>query len=133
MLSVFPILFLSLLAHTILRLFVGGTLFYLGIRHLGTERVGLTLTLREHWPKLAGFTVWYLGLLELVLGALIFIGAWTQPAALLAAILALKMIVFGKRFGHPSIPQKMTWVLLLGACLSLTITGAGAFGFDLPL
>lgn len=132
MLSVFPIMFLSLLAHTLLRLFFGGALLYLGVTHAFRERQGLIAVLREHWKRSAAFLVSYLALVECVLGVLIIVGAWTQVAALLAAILGLKMIIFAKRFAHPAIPSRIFWVMVIGAGLSLTITGAGAFAIDLP-
>lgn len=133
MLSVFPIMFLSLLAHTILRLFLGAALIYLGINHGFRHRMGLGVVAKEHWPRMGVFFVWQLAFVEMVLGALIFVGAWTQPAALLAAVLALKMIIFAKRFAHPAVPPRLFWIMVLAAGLSLTITGAGAFAFDLPL
>lgn len=133
MLSVFPILFLSLLAHTILRVFLGGVLIYLGISHGLHNRKSLSVVAKEHWPNLGAFFVGYLAFVEIVLGALIFVGAWTQPAALIAAIVSFKMIFLAKYFAHPAMPPRLVWVLIVGAGLSLTITGAGAFAFDLPL
>lgn len=132
MLSLFPTMFLALLAHALLRLFVGGTLLYLGFRHIGRERRGLKATLSEHWPRFAGFFVWYLALVEIALGVLFILGMWTQAAAIVAAILSIEMMLFRRRLAHPSIPQSMYYVLLLGASLSLLITGAGVPAIDLP-
>lgn len=130
---IFPTMFLSLLAHLLLRLFVGGILLYLGFRHLRSERAALRAVFSEHWPRLATFSVWYMGVLEIVLGLMFIAGAFTQIAALVTIVFALKMLLFKKRFAHPSIPQPLFWLLMLGASVSLFITGAGAIAYDLPL
>ena len=126
-------MFLSLLAHAILRLFVGGTLVYLGYRHARKDRASLRAVLSEHWPNMAGFFIWYLALLEIVIGVLFIFGAWTQAAAIVSGVLSIKMLLFRRRLAHPSIPQPLYYILLLAASLSLFITGAGAPAVDLPL
>ena len=79
------------------------------------------------------FTVWYLSLIEIIVGTLFFIGLYTQIAALLSMVYALKFIVLHERLKHPLIPEQKFFILLLVASLSLFITGAGALAFDLPL
>ena len=133
MLNVFPVLFLSLLAHAILRVCVGGILVYLGLRHITKERIGLHILFKEHWPNAATFLVWYFAIVELVAGMFLIVGAWTQIATLVTLFFSVKMLVLRKYMAHPSIPPPLFYVLLLGASFSLFITGAGAFAFDLPI
>lgn len=126
-------MFLALFAHLFLRLFLAGTLYYLGWRHLGPDRAALARATTLPLPIISPIAgVWLLGLTELVLATLLTAGAYTQIAALLAATLALKMLIFRKCFAHATIPQPLFWVLVLGASLSLFITGAGALAVDLP-
>lgn len=133
MLSVFPTMFLSLLAHALLRVIAGSILISLGYRHLFRERAGIAATLSEHWPRSATLGVWVLGALEIVCGMMFFVGAATQVAALVMLALSIAMLVFRKRLAHPAIPSPMFWTLFLGVSLSLLITGAGALAVDLPL
>lgn len=131
MLSIFPTMFLALLAHAVLRVLVGLTLLYLGFRHIGSERERIRAILNVRWPHLAGFFVWYIGIVEIVVGFLFTIGFVTQIAALITAVMAIKILVFGRRL-EDAFPQPLFYVLLLAASISLFITGAGAFAVDLP-
>jgi uncharacterized membrane protein YphA (DoxX/SURF4 family) len=132
MLNPFPIQFLALFAYTILRACVGAILIYLGLAHIKHRE-----ELREKFsfpllPFGRAFA-WYLGIVELVVGAMFFMGFYTQIAALLSCLLSLKFIVMNKRFASPSVPGRLFYVLLLAASFSLFITGAGFFAFDLPI
>jgi hypothetical protein len=80
--------------------------------------------------------VWAVGLLilaELVLAVLLFVGAWTQIAALLAVLGFGKMTLFKKKLPQYAPLAKLSYVLLMVMCISLLFSGAGAFAFDLPL
>ena len=68
-----------------------------------------------------------------VLAVFLFVGAWTQIAAIIAAIVILKHLVFFTYYSHLLPFPKSTYLLLLCICLSLLVTGAGAFALDLPL
>lgn len=133
MLNIFPTMFLSLFAHALLRIFIGCIFLYLGWRHLVRDRAGLQATLSAHWPRMAPYIVRYLGVLEIVIGGMILAGSFTQIAAVTAIVLSIKMLMLRRHFAHPSIPQPLFYILLLGTCASLFITGAGVFAFDLPL
>ncbi len=133
MLSVFPIMFLSLFAHALLRLCLGGAFLYLGARHLRKEQKALEVGFRAHWPHLTFFSSWYLGIVEILIGSMLVLGVSTQIAALVAALLSIKMLVLRRTLPHPAIPEPLFYFLALGASLSLFITGAGVFAFDLPL
>ena len=133
MLNIFPTMFLSLFANALLRLVLGGIFIYLGYRHLIRDHAALQSVVRRYWPRVAPFAVRYLGLVEMALGGMFFVGAYTQVAAIAAIVLSVKMLILKKHFAHPSIPQPLFYVLVLGVSLSLFITGAGVFAFDLPL
>ena len=131
MLSIFPIHFLSLFAYFILRVCIGFVLLYLGIRHF-QYRNELKNILKLSWFPYGMFSTWILILGEIAFAGFIIVGAYTQLAALLVAFMCIKMLIMRNWFAHHSIPSKLFYFLLLGASLSLTITGAGVFAFDLP-
>ena len=132
MLNVFPIQFLSLFAYTILRIFVGIILVYLGLRHLRTRHELKEVFTLPYFPY-GLFFVWYLGIVELVVGTMFLFGFLTQIAAILSSLIALKFLIMHRRFSAPGIPGRIFYALLLGASISLFITGSGALGFDLPI
>ncbi len=133
MLSVFPIMFLSLLAHAILRVFVGGILLYLGYRHLRKHRAVLGAHFRTHWPHIGLPSVILLGTAECVLGFMFIAGFLTQIAAIGGMILSLQALMFRRSLIIPALPDAYFWILLLAASTSLLITGAGALAIDLPI
>lgn len=132
MLNPFPIQFLALFAFTILRFIVGIILMHLGLEHLRNRQTLKELLSFSMLPY-GLFFAWYVGLLEIIIATMFILGFYTQIAALLTVFLSLKFIVLNRRFSSPLIPGKLFYLLLLGAALSLFITGAGAFAFDLPI
>lgn len=132
MMNPFPIQFLALFAYFILRIFLASILLYLGYKHL-KYRNELKQILRFSWFPFGAFATYVFAFGELVLGGLLFVGAQTQIAALFVFCMSLKMLIFRKKFKHHSIPQPIFYILLIAVSLSLIITGAGVFAFDLPL
>ena len=132
MLSVFPLHFLALLAYLVLRVCAGLVLVYLGFTHW-YYRHELKQTLTHSWWPFGGFSVSVLVLAELIFGSMMIAGFYMQVATLLVALMSLKLFTFRGLIDHPSVPSRMFYFLLFGVCLCLTITGAGAFAFDLPL
>lgn len=132
MLNPFPIQFLALFAYFLLRIFVGGILLYLGVTHF-IKRNELREVLVLPWFQYGRFTALAFGLGELLIGSFILAGAYTQYAVLFTMAMCIKMLVLRNWFKHPSIPPKIFYLLLLGCSLSLFITGAGLFAFDLPI
>lgn len=132
MLNIFPIQFLALFAYTILRVAVGLILIYLSISHT-RQRDELSTRFSFSFFPFGRFFVWYLALVELIVGVLFVLGLYTQIAALISFFLALKFIIMYRKFGGPGVPSRVFYVLLLAASLSLFITGAGFLAFDLPL
>jgi len=66
---------------------------------------------------------------EITLAALLATGAATQAVALLAGVVVLA----GFAFPNYTIAPRTALLLALVMCVSLLLTGAGAFAFDLPL
>lgn len=114
MLSVFPIQFLVLLAHFLLRLFVGSVVLYLAIFHIRR-------------------TFLFLASIELMIAGSILLGACTQLGALGLLLLSGYMLISYTKWDQEVVAGRMSYVLLIGCGLSLFITGAGAFAFDLPM
>jgi hypothetical protein len=68
-------------------------------------------------------------IIEIATAAALFIGAWTQAFALAAVLIGVIALV---------LPQFRVWprstvALMIIMALTLVVTGAGAFAFDLPL
>jgi uncharacterized membrane protein YphA (DoxX/SURF4 family) len=114
-------MFLSLLAHAVLRVIAGGTLIYMSGDHLRKLRT----------PGASKITLVALGLLELMLGGMMVIGLLTQIAALGALGLSIAVLPLSRKYAS-YFPSPMYFVLLIGVSLSLFITGAGALAIDMP-
>jgi uncharacterized membrane protein YphA (DoxX/SURF4 family) len=132
MLSLFPqILWLAPLGTALLRISVGLVFLLIGLDHWRRRgelsKADFILVGHGMWiPMLAA-------LIELAVALCLFLGAYTQVAAIFGALLALKQLVW-----HGSYPSffpfsRSTSALLLAICLSLIVSGAGAFALDLPL
>jgi uncharacterized membrane protein YphA (DoxX/SURF4 family) len=132
----FPTMFLALIAHAVLRVVFGLTLFWMGYKHLTQHRMPLARAVTLCAPRLSGAAGWlalYFAAVELIAGAMFIMGAYTQIAALITVAYALKMLFFRKRFTPPLVPSPSFYVLAIGVSLSLFITGAGIFALDIPL
>lgn len=70
-----------------------------------------------------------LSIAEALVAILLFIGAWTQLAAL-GALVLLGIYLYSQSLAPYT---RSTLLLALPIAFSLLITGAGAFAFDLPL
>ena len=132
MLNPFAIQWMALLAYALLRIFVGIILLYLGIKHL-SSRHELKYVLKLSWWPFGRLSTALLILFELALAIFILLGAYTQYAVLILALMCLEFIILRPHFNHHSIPPRLFYFLLLGVSLTLFITGAGAVAFDLPL
>ena len=132
MLSVFPqILFLAPLSATLLRLAVALTFAYIAWMQLkrGDELA------RIRFPIVGGgmWIVWFSVVTEGAIALALLLGIFSQAAALLGLVAALKY-VFWKKYAPAAVPiTRGVGLLLAVICLSLIFTGAGAFAFDLPL
>lgn len=114
MLSLFPeILFLAPLSAFLIRVALAVLFGYAAWQHVRRSEVLLRT----------------LALLEVAIAAALLVGAWTQIVALVAGILSVMSLL------NPGIRSsaRSTMLLALVMCVSLMVTGAGAFAFDLPL
>lgn len=133
MLSFFPgLLFLAPFAATILRAGAGLSLIYIGyaliVRRDDIHRAKL--------PLVGHTAQWLLiiaGALTLIDGFAILVGFGTQIAAIVGMLIALKQAVLPRKFDAVEMIPRSTSLLLFLMCLALLFTGAGPFGFDLPL
>jgi len=132
MLNLFAIQWLSLFAYFLLRVWLGALLIHLGIQHTKSYRELVATTTWPLFPRHPLPIIIIIGS-ELTLGIILLLGAYTQLVVAGIFMLSIKMLVWRDRFTHPSIPDRWFYFLLLGCCLSLFITGAGAFAFDLPI
>ncbi len=132
MLNVFPgLLTYGFFAPTLLRIAAAIVLFYLAYNHY-TQREHIA---RTHFPVFGAKTwiAWVAIFVDVVVGLGLFFGAWTQVAALLGALIALKYgIWYGKYPSYFVLPRSTAFLLCI-VCLSLMLTGAGAMAFDVPL
>ena len=132
MLSLFPqILFLAPMGTTLLRVAAGVTLLAAAWMHydqrkeLGTEKF-IVIGSGTWIPLLASFV-------ELVVGAALVLGTYTQVAAIVGALLSLKQFVWSRAYPNFFPLSRTASALLFVICLSLIVSGAGALAFDLPL
>jgi uncharacterized membrane protein YphA (DoxX/SURF4 family) len=133
MLNPFPqLLSFSFFAPTLLRVTAAGIFFYLAYMHAKRrEEIGKT-----HFIIVGAMGVWaawVLTILETAVGAGLFLGFWTQIAALLGLLLCLKGFVWAKKYPRVFFLCRTEYLLLFVICVSLLVTGAGAFAMDLPL
>ncbi len=131
MLSVFPIQFLAPLAHFLLRIIAGVLLIHIGVRTIARHpRVATDMATSRVHSQLVYFV---LGSIEILAGGFLFIGLYAQIAALITMVIALLHFMRKTRLLEEYLPSRAFFVLLFATSLSLCITGAGAFAFDLPI
>lgn len=133
MLSIFPqLLFLTPLAIALLRITAG--VFAIVIawqcaekRHLMAQ---VRLPLIGRAPE---WVIWVACMAYAIIGGLLVVGAWTQVAALLATLAALKLAIISRILPQFSALHTTTYILLSIVSLALVFMGAGALALDLPL
>lgn len=134
MLNPFPeLLFLSGFAPFILRVTVGAIFINLGILKLKREKArweGFFKAVRLGPPN---FLVRLLAGLEIVGGAMLVVGLYTQIAALLFVLLTFTESYIEYREETLLKRSLPFYILLFAISLSLVLSGAGLFAFDLPL
>ena len=132
MLSLLPdIFFLSHLSPTLLRIAAGLVLLSLAWTHYERReelsRVDFLVVGRGAWIPM------FASLVELAIGIGLIVGIYTQAFAILGALAALKAYVWKRRYSALFPISRTASALLFVICLSLLVTGPGAFAFDLPL
>ncbi len=126
MFAVFPaMLVYYLFGAFVLRMAAAISIFYFAKQHVSLARKSDTQKLK--------YASCILAAIEVVVGVLLFVGLYTQVAAIAGMLIAviLKALSFGK--SPLASYSKVTYFLLFMVCFSLLFLGAGAFAFDLPL
>jgi putative oxidoreductase len=134
MLNPFPdLLTYGLLAPFILRVVAGFIFLNLGILAFKNEKerwIASLSVLNIPSPKIA---VKIFGGIEIVGGIMLVLGFYTQVAALILAFLTFAEVYV--EYKDPLILKRnfVFYIMLLAILISLILSGAGAFAFDLPL
>ena len=134
MLSIFPeLLTFGLIAPLLLRVVAGALFAISGWEALVSKRVEKHDCFQNAGFRPVVFWLYLVGVVELVGGALLVLGLFTQPAALALLIVTIGAILL--KFKNPKLLSEPTayYVLLFAILASLIFSGAGFFAFDLPL
>ncbi len=133
MLNVFPqLLDFNFFAPTLLRLSAACFFLYLAYVHV-QRRVEIGNTKFLIIGAAGVWVAWVLVIIEAAVSLGLLFGYYTQIAALLGVLIMIKHLVWAKKYPRVFPFCRTECVLLLIICLSLLLTGAGAFAFDLPL
>ena len=137
MLNPFPsLLMFSFFVPTLIRVTVAAVFAYQASNHFKNKRViAEEVDTKVSWIGHEG-AVWGVGLLilaELTIAAALFVGVWTQFAAILAIFGFAKMAFLKRAFPAYAPLSPLVYTLLIVMSLTLLVSGAGAFAFDLPL
>ncbi len=127
MLNPFPIQYLALFGYFILRVFLGWILFRQGYRLVFNTYTSENKKSTPRW------LIWTFGTVEMVIGLQFILGFLTQIAALVTIIISIAIIITPQTQLRKHIPETSFWILVIGVCLCLFITGAGVFAYDLPI
>lgn len=122
MLSLFPsLLTWDQVSPLIIRLTLGITLAYFGWRKIKDRGTS------------SGSNSHLYGGIEIIVAVFMIVGLFTQLAALINAIILVIKLTFKAKEGKFLSDGINYYILLLVMCISLMLTGAGLFAFDLPL
>ncbi len=122
MLSAFPFLLsYQQLAPFILRVILGITLAYFGYQKILGKGGS------------SGSNTKIYGGIEILVSVFLIIGLWTQVAALINAVILVVKLGFKIRHKEFLTNGINYYLLLLAIAVSVMLTGAGWFAFDMPL
>lgn len=133
-LNTFPsLLTFSMISPFILRVVLGLIIINLGSLKLGKEQAA--------WQELfelinihpAKFLVKSLAFVEIIGGLILLVGAYTQLASMIFAVLFFCEAVLEYRDSNLEKRDLTFYILVFAISLSLIFLGAGAFAFDLPI
>ena len=134
MLNPFPeLLTFSLLGPFILRLVIGVIFIDLGVLKLRGEKSRWLASFNTLGLRPADLFLTLYAFVQIIAGLFILVGLWTQIAAIVLVIFTA--IEFYIEWSAKEILKRsiVFYILLLAILLSLLLTGAGAYAFDLPL
>lgn len=134
MVNSFPeLLSLGMLAPLIIRLTVGVFFIILGYHKFTHQKQSLIAFTESINIKPADLFIKTLGFVELVIGATLIIGLFTQVAAMVGAIIALVSFIVAVREPDLKLRTNTEYAFLFIMAFSLMLTGAGLISIDLPL
>jgi len=131
--SLFPYLLnYQFFATTLIRVAAALALFYASYHYAITrdEIKRTKVVIAGHIPQWLSL---FGALVIFVAAVLLFVGLYTQAAAIVGMIIGLKHMTFARRYPAIMPLSAIAGALLFIMCLSLLLSGAGAFAFDLPL
>ncbi|MDE2213174.1 MAG: hypothetical protein KGJ34_01420 [Patescibacteria group bacterium] len=131
MLNPFPsLLDYTFFAPTLLRI-VAAIVIAVMVRHHFKNQREIRALIHPIVGNLARYLLALVLLIEAAVAVCLFVGFETQLAAIVGALLAIRSLLVRPRVLSPF--DRTTDWLLLAVCVSLLITGAGGYAFDVPL
>jgi uncharacterized membrane protein YphA (DoxX/SURF4 family) len=113
----------SLFAPVFIRIFLGVCFIITGSNLLRVQRQ--TVLAKSTWIMA--------GIVSLGTGSLLFVGAYTQIAALIGGLFAFVALLLKKEFPTVFSQTRALYGAVIFMCLSLLFSGSGFLGFDFPL
>ena len=134
MLNPFPeLLDFGILAPTIIRVAIAVFFISFGWNKLTKEREHKATFFESIGLRPAGVYVTLLGIFQLIAGAFLIVGLFTQVIAIICATISLVSYIIKKRHPEMLFTPASVYSLLFIMALSLVFTGAGLPAIDLPL
>lgn len=134
MLSAFPTLFsYALVVPFVFRVIVGLSFIRFGYANIAKNRDGKASLLADFVLTAPSYWLWFLAIIEIIGGALLTVGAYTQIVALVFSTILLVTIVSMRTKPETQSLSRGTLFLLLLITASLLFLGPGFYSFDLPL
>lgn len=122
----------TIFAPALLRATAACMFFYLALRHTRSRSdVAREMSVLSH--SVASGVVGVYIVLEILVGIGLFFGYHTQVAAIVGLVICTKALMVRRSLHHLVPLSRSSYLLLSIICISLLLTGAGAFAFDLPL
>jgi|SRR5665213_1345137 len=133
MLLLFPhLLDYQFFVPTLLRLVAGLFFAYIASRMIVT-REEITEQRVMIVGRIRNWMVWLSALVTLAVGILLFVGLWTQAAAIVGMLISLKHGLGVKKYSSILPLSGSAYILLFVICAAILFAGAGALAFDLPI
>lgn len=134
MLSIFPELFpYSLVGVTLIRLVLGGVLFYIGLMTTGVKKVSYKVEMQTHNYPFANIIPIVFGIVEIITGLFLIAGFLTQLMVLIAIYIFVNLIFIEKHVGRVFDYPNIFYISMIFVSLALLFLGPGLFAVDLPL
>ncbi len=125
-------LFLAPISASLLRVTLGLYVLYFAY-HLYGVREALTHRKLPVIGHMKAWLVWIGVVVAGVVGTMLFVGYLTQLVAIIAGVIFAKLWWFSPDLDGLGFYNRSTIFLLIVICISIFMTGAGLYAFDLPL